>query len=94
MKEMRMYMTRAGLIGSAAVAVLLVAGAEAQTLSNPQPGLRSPDPKWATPPSTTRAPSPRRTKSCSQYGAGFIYVPAADTCVKAGGAVELDIKSR
>ena len=33
-------------------------------------------------------------KSCSGFGDGFVYVPATDTCVKAGGYLGIDARGR
>jgi hypothetical protein len=84
--------TRAWLI-AVAVVVLPATSVGAQTQSNPRHTLTTPDPKWVTPPSTNnKSHSPQRAKSCSQFGAGFVYLPSADTCVKAGGSVEVDVR--
>lgn len=87
-------MERVGIIALAAALFGAVTSAGAQTPSNPQQAVKAPESKWLTPAPTTKAPSPQRTKSCSQYGAGYIYVPSADTCVKIGGSVEMDVKGR
>ena len=31
------------------------------------------------------------TKSCAEYGAGFVRVEGSDTCVKVGGAVSVGV---
>jgi hypothetical protein len=74
----------------AAMAWLGVVAAEsvvAQTLTNPNP-----PPKSSATPSAGAAKSARvgRPKSCSEYGEGFVYVPASDTCVKVGGYFRFD----
>jgi Porin subfamily len=72
----------------AVVTALPVAtGAVAQTLTDPNPA-----PKLSLPRSSgvAKAAPIRPTKSCSQYGDGYVYVPASDTCVKLGGYVQFD----
>jgi hypothetical protein len=89
---MSMNPTRAWLIAVVVVA-LPAPSVGAQTLSSPRHTLTTPDPKWVTPPLTnSKSPSRQRAKSCSEFGAGFVYVPSADTCVKAGGSVEVDVR--
>ena len=82
--------TKRRLVGAFAVvaAMALLAGqGSAQTLTNPNPPPKSP-----ASPSVGAAKPARigRTKSCSDYGDGFVYVPASDTCVKVGGYVRFD----
>ncbi len=44
------------------------------------------------PSSRKSAPVMRQeTKSCEQYGQGFIYVAASNTCVKIGGNVSVEM---
>jgi hypothetical protein len=61
-------------------------GVVAQTLTNPNPPPKS----SATPPAAAKPARVGRTKSCSDYGDGFVYVPASDTCVKVGGYLRFD----
>ena len=65
--------------------LLGVAGASAQTLTNP-------DPKPAPP---LRAPAKshaqERAKACPAFGAGFVQLPGTDACVKIGGSVTTDV---
>jgi uncharacterized membrane protein YdfJ with MMPL/SSD domain len=68
-----------------AVAIAMLAAAApldatAQTLTDPSGPKR--------PPAPANKPATARMKSCSQYGPGFIYMPATDTCIKIGGYVE------
>ena len=71
-----------------ATATLAVVGASrvgAQTLTAPNPQIKS------APPSATAKSLPvGRVKSCSTYGAGFVSVPGTDACVKIGGSVTMD----
>ena len=75
----------------AVVTAMLMSAAPgaAQTLTNPNP-----PPKSSAAPSVGAAKPARvgRTKSCSEYGDGFVYVPASDTCVKLGGFVSFDAR--
>jgi hypothetical protein len=71
------------LMTIALLAVLGAAPAAAQTPSPAAPKI-SPD-AFATP--SAKAAPVKPAKSCSQYGEGFVYIPSADTCVKAGGYV-------
>jgi hypothetical protein len=57
----------------------------AQTITEPNNHIKS-----SPPPATAKSLSPRRAKSCSMYGAGFVYVPATDACVKLGGYMRMD----
>jgi hypothetical protein len=82
--------TERRLVGAFAVvaAMVLLAGqGVSQTLTKPNPPS-----KPSVSPSAGAAKPARigRTKSCSDYGDGFVYVPASDTCVKVGGYVRFD----
>ena len=73
---------------SAAAMMLAIAATSvvaAQTLTEPNTPVKSPQPSAAAKSLTTR-----REKSCAMYGAGFVHVPASDTCVKIGGSVQVD----
>ena len=76
-----------GAFAVVAAMIMLAAPATAQTLTNPNP-----PPKSSASPSAGTAKPARigRTKSCSDYGDGFVYVPASDTCVKVGGYLRFD----
>ena len=66
-----------------AIAMLAAAApldATAQTLTDPSGPKR--------PAAPANKPATARMKSCSQYGPGFVYMPATDTCIKIGGYVE------
>lgn len=67
------------------LAIAVVTSAGAQTIREPNP------PKKSTQPSAAAKSLPTgREKSCAMYGAGFVRVPASDTCIKIGGSVEID----
>ncbi|MGH9806022.1 MAG: porin [Terriglobia bacterium] len=67
------------------LAVTGTSGAAAQTLAQPNTPTRS------SPSSPAAKSLPMgREKSCVMYGAGFVYVPNSDTCIKIGGFAEVD----
>jgi hypothetical protein len=68
-----------------AVLMLPASGAPAE-----QPGIQKPG--LTTPPTKT-LPLKRATSanSCAAYGTGFVKLEGSDTCVKAGGAVSVDV---
>jgi Porin subfamily len=80
-------MPRAGARLAALVAATLlgVAGAYAQTLTNP-------DPK-SVPPSVTseKSHAQEHAKACPAFGAGFVQLPGTDACVKIGASVTTDV---
>ena len=59
-----------------------VAGAAAQTLTDPNPKTALPPP-----PASAKLQASGRAKPCSAFGAGFVQVPGTDACVKIGGFV-------
>jgi hypothetical protein len=71
------------IVAIALLAALCAAPAAAQSSSTAAPKIQ-PD-AFATP--SAKAAPIKPAKSCSQYGEDFVYVPSADTCVKAGGYV-------
>jgi len=74
---------RGGAAAALALAIAVVSSAGAQTITEPHPQKKSPQP-----PAAAKALPTGREKSCAMYGAGFVRVPASDTCVKIGGFVE------
>jgi hypothetical protein len=66
-------------------AIVVASSVVAQTITEPNPQT-----KLSRPPDTAKSLPARRTKPCSMYGAGFVYVPATDACVKIGGYVGMD----
>ena len=71
---------RAGAV-IAVLAVAAASGVAAQTLVNPN-GVKRAAPTAAT------KPAAARLNVCSQYGAGFVYVPSSGACIKIGGYVD------
>ena len=67
------------------LAVVIASSAVAQTLTKPNSQT-----KLSPLPVTAKSLPTGRAKSCSMYGAGFVYVPASDTCIKIGGYVSVD----
>ena len=68
------------------IALLAVMGAAPAAAQTPSPAApKIPPDAFATP--SAKAAPVKRAKSCSMYGEDFVYIPAADTCVKAGGYV-------
>jgi hypothetical protein len=65
----------------ATLAVMVDDGADAQTLTNPNP------PAPSRPPLTAKPDTSSRVKSCGAYGAGYVNIPGTDACVKVGGSV-------
>lgn len=47
-----------------------------------------PPQKKKTPPPP---PRPATSNTCAQYGDGFVLLPGTNTCVKAGGSLQVDI---
>ena len=80
---------RAGALAVVTAMLMSAAPGAAQTLTSPNP-----PPKSSAAPSVGAAKPARvgRTKSCSDYGDGFVYVPASDTCIKIGGFVSFDAR--
>jgi len=74
------------VMAAAMLSVASASGADAQTLSEPNPQS-----KWSPPRAATNTPPQRRPKSCSIYGAGFVNVPGTDACVKIGGYVGAEV---
>jgi hypothetical protein len=75
-------MLRSTIIAAiATLAVMVDDGADAQTLTNPNPPAPSQPPPAAKPETSVHV------KSCSAYGAGFVNIPGTDACVKIGGSV-------
>jgi hypothetical protein len=80
-------MSRAGalLVAFGTATVFSVAGASAQTLTNPDPkSVQSSAP-------SAKSQTQERTKSCPAFGAGFVQLPGTDACVKIGGSVTTDV---
>ena len=71
-----------------AVAAILTVAAGAQTPSSITGKPKSQPDLFQTPAAKTTPV--KRTKSCSSYGDGFVYVPGTDTCVKTGGYLGID----
>jgi hypothetical protein len=59
------------------------ASLQAQTLINPNPPARAP--------SMTAQPENKQAKPCPAFGPGFVQIPGSDTCVKVGGAVQVQV---
>jgi len=57
----------------------------AQTITEPNTHIKS-----SPPPATAKSLPTGRARSCSMYGAGFVYVPATETCIKLGGYMRID----
>jgi len=76
----------AGAVVAAILAVgVVVSGALAQTLTQPNPPAR-----W-TPPRRIAKPRPSaHVKSCAAFGAGFVAIPGSDACVRIGGWVSVE----
>jgi len=66
------------------LAVFAASRVGAQTITDPGPKT-----KPSSPPVSAKLPTDS-VKSCSIYGAGFVYVPATGACIKIGGYVETD----
>jgi hypothetical protein len=78
------------LVAAAAIlAVATAAPVAAQTSTAPTARPTPPPDPFQTPSAAKTTPV-KRTKSCSSYGDGFVYVPGTDTCVKAGGYLSID----
>jgi Porin subfamily len=82
MSYARLSMLRSTIIAAiATLAVMVDDGADAQTLTNPNP------PAPSRPPLAAKPDTSSRVKSCSAYGAGYVNIPGTDACVKVGGSV-------
>jgi Porin subfamily len=79
-------MARAGSLVAFLVAATAVniAGARAQTLTNPDP---KPGPPLSAP---AKAQARAHAKACSAYGAGFVQLAGTEACIKIGGSVTTD----
>jgi hypothetical protein len=67
-------------VTAAMLLLVLVAGADAQTLTDPYPR--------PNPPAAGKAAAAKHMKACPEYGAGFYRVDGTNTCVKIGGFVD------
>ena len=76
-----------------AVAAVVATAAAAQTKSKSQQQDSQQQDLFQTPAPSKSAPV-KPMKSCSGYGDGFVYLPATDTCVKAGGYLGIDARGR
>jgi len=76
----------AAAMAAAVLSVVTLAVAAGQTLTEPNPQAT-----WSLPHPAANAAPPRRLKSCSIYGAGFVNVPGTDACVKVGGYVGAEV---
>ena len=86
----RMITRAVALVAAAAILALATAApVAAQTSTAPTARPKPPPDPFQTPSAAKTAPV-KRTKSCSSYGDGFVYVPGTDTCVKAGGYLSID----
>jgi hypothetical protein len=74
---------RASATAAFVLAIAVVTSAGAQTIADPNPQKKLPQPS-----APAKSLPMKREKSCAMYGAGFVYVPNSDTCVKIGGFVE------
>jgi hypothetical protein len=72
------FAVTSSVIASSAIA----SSAMAQTLTDPNPGTRSAHPSGKS--AATKQP----TKSCPEFGPGFVRMPGSDACIKVGGFVE------
>jgi hypothetical protein len=80
-----MLRARALLVALGTATVFGVAGAAAQTLTNPDP-----KPAQSSAPSA-KSQTRERAKSCPAFGPGFVQLPGTDACVKIGGSVTTDV---
>jgi Porin subfamily len=77
------FAVTSSVIASSAIASSAIASsAMAQTLTDPNPGTRSAHPSGKS--AATKQP----TKSCPEFGPGFVRMPGSDACIKVGGFVE------
>jgi hypothetical protein len=79
----RRPIVRAVVVAASVVAALLASAAAAQTLTDPTPKQKAPQP-----PSAAKEHASAPLKTCAAYGAGFMQVPGTDACIKVGGFVE------
>jgi len=63
-----------------------IAGAAAQTLTDPSPPKR-----YAPPPAAAKRPVDQHVKACPEFGPGFVHVPGSDACIKVGGWAEGEV---
>jgi len=81
MKSGGLFKTMRTAAAIAALAVAAASGVAAQTLVNPNSVKRQA-------PTAAARPAAARMNVCSQYGAGFVYVPSSGACIKIGGYVD------
>ncbi len=74
----------ARLAALVAATTLSVAGASAQTLTNPDP---KPVPSSAP---SAKSHAQQHAKACPAFGAGFVQLPGTDGCIKIGGGVTVE----
>lgn len=74
------------IAASAALALLAMAPAMAQSIGEPLPGRAGPRESYSKPAATPQ----RGTRPCPEYGAGFVRVEGSSLCVRAGGAVRAE----
>jgi len=76
----------AGAVVAAILAVgVVVSGALAQTLTQPNPPAR-----WTPPRRIAKSRPSAHVKSCAAFGAGFVAIPGSDACVRIGGWVSVE----
>lgn len=54
-----------------------------------QPGLAAAQPSLPKPEKFAKPAPPIRTKTCAEYGPGFVKLEGTEVCVKIGGAVSV-----
>ena len=80
---MRRPQSNAILRAAIVLTIAIVSSAQAQTLTEPNPQKKSPQPSAAA-----KSLPAGRAKSCDIYGPGFAFVPASGMCMKVGGYIE------
>jgi Porin subfamily len=70
------------------LAMLVAALSGSAVLADP---VNRPKPDYATPPDRLPPPKSAAGNPCAAFGRGFVKVEGTDTCVKVGGAVQVDV---
>lgn len=80
------------LAAGAMLPIIVASAVGAQTLTEPYPKPRQPAAAaTATPPQDAAKTLPSaQAKWCATYGAGFVYIPGTDGCIKIGGFVTVE----
>ena len=85
MVQYSLTLRSAAIAAAVMFSITISNSARAQTLADPN---SQPPPSRSQPAAKLRATT--NVKSCSEYGAGFVYIPGTGACIKIGGSVTVE----